>query len=202
MTLSAMWVNLCCLALDSRTKYVLVFLGLQVLYVFLRKQTCIGYNYGMVESVSPGQVFYHRYKRFSLVYIPFVNPVAYWSAAHGDKQAKKDMRARMLTVLRETCLAEIVLLSSLEVKSSHVIEHYAYFTAAYFLCVSIGYAFHIVLYIITTRLDNFTGSVLLAVFVFAEAKVVKELVYGFHIVVFVQVLAEILHRPEFAARIE
>ena len=58
------------------------------------------------------------------------------------------------------------------------------------------------LYIITTRLDNFAGSVLLAVFVFAEAKVVKELVYGFHVVAFVQILAEILYRAEFAARIE
>ena len=38
--------------------------------------------------------------------------------------------------------------------------------------------------------------------VFAETKVIKELVYGFHVVVFVQVLAEILHCAEFAAWIK
>ena len=196
------FLYLCSLTLNPRTKYVLVFLSLQVFYIFLGKQTCIGYNYGMVESVSPGQVLYHRYKRLALVYIPFVNSVAYWIAARGDKQAKENLRTRMLAVLRETGLAEVVFLRSLEVKSSHIIEHYAYFAATYFLCVSIGYAFHIVLYIITARLDNFAGSVLLAVLVFSEAKVVKELVYGFHVVVFVQILSEILHRAEFAARIE
>lgn len=38
--------------------------------------------------------------------------------------------------------------------------------------------------------------------VFAETKVIKELVYGFHVVVFIQVLAEILHCAEFAAWIK
>ena len=156
----------------------------------------------MVESVSPGQTLYHRYKRLSLVYVPLVNPVAYWIAPRRDKQTKENLWARVFAVLRETALAEIVLLCSLEVQSRHVIEHHTYSTTANFLCVGIGYAFHVVLYIIVTRLDNFAGSVFLTVIVFAETKVIKELVYGFHAVVFVQVLAEILHCAEFAARIK
>ena len=112
------------------------------------------------------------FKRLSLVYVPLVNPVAYWIAPRRDKQTKENLWARVFAVLRETALTEIVLLCSLEVQSRHVIEHHTYSTAANFLCVGIGYAFHVVLYIIVTRLDNFAGSVFLTVIVFAETKVI------------------------------
>lgn len=97
-------------------------MSLKFRYICIVHQTGVSHHNEVFQTVFAYKLVYRRQHRVAFIFVALMDAIGKRIATQTYKQAKYDLRITVTSLLREACLAQVVLIIRFKVKCGDIIE--------------------------------------------------------------------------------